>query len=177
MAFVCTIPQGGFRVQGFAASVPRVAIIDIGYDDVEPLNYKVAIGLDALPGGSLELYFNVIEADGETGGEHTFWSGRNTRFITATEDRAAVLGAVLFGLRDLLKVSTPEGFVWFTYDEAMPRRALLKFDLVRRVVEECGYVVTASRLPRGRRAWEATRPPDAVVDSGEADPDPNSEQR
>ena len=177
MAFVCTIPQGGFRVQGFAASVPRVAIIDIGYDDAEPLNYKVAIGFDALAGAGLELYFHVIEADRETGDEHIFWSGRNTRFIRATEDRAAVLGAALFGLRDLLKVSNPEGFVWFTYDEAMPRRALLKFDLIRRVVEECGYTVTASRLPRGRRAWEATRPPDGLVDSGEADPDPSSEQR
>lgn len=177
MAFVCTIPQGGFRVQGFAASTPRVAIIDIGYDDAEPLNYKAAVGLDALPGGGLELYFHVIEADGATGGEHTFWSGRNTRFISATEDRTAVLGAVLFALRDLLDANAPESFVWFTYDEAMPKKALLKFDLIRRVIEECGYTVTASRLPRGRRAWEAIRFPDAAVDSDGGEPDPNSERR
>ena len=177
MAFVCTIPQGGFRVQGFAANTPHIAIIDIGYDDAEPLNYKVAVGLDALPGGGLELYFHVIGAEGETGGEHTFWSGRNTRFIKATEDRAAVLGAVLFGLHDLLKMSTPEGFVWFTYDEAMPRKALLKFEIVRRVIEECGYTVTASRLARGRRAWETIRILDDAVDSSGADPDPNSERR
>ncbi|WP_342107948.1 hypothetical protein [Methylobacterium sp. SI9] len=66
MAFICTIPQGGFRVQVFVAST------DIGYDDVEPLNYKVAAGLDTLAGRSRELSFHVIEADGQADEEHTF---------------------------------------------------------------------------------------------------------
>lgn len=72
MAFICTIPQGGFRVQGFVASTRRVAITDIGYDDVEPLNDKVAAGLDTLAGRSRELSFHVIEADGQADEEHTF---------------------------------------------------------------------------------------------------------
>ncbi len=33
----------------------------------------------------------------------------------------------------------PAEFVWFTYDEAPPKRALVKFTAVQRAIERCGY--------------------------------------
>lgn len=172
MAFVCTVTQGKFRVQGFQAGASAVAIVDIGYDDAEPLNYKAAIGLDTLPGGGLELYFHVIEADGADGEERIFWSGRDTRFIADPIDRQIILAAILTGLRGLLGSADPDQFVWFTYDEAPPKKALVKFMAIKQAVERCGYTVTSSRMPLGRRAWKATRPTSSAIDTGEGNPDP-----
>lgn len=172
MAFVCTVTQGGFRVQGFSAGTPQVVVVDVGYDDAEPLNYKAVIGLDALPGGTLELYFHLVEADGATGEEHIFWSGRDTRFIADPIDRQAILVAILAGLRGLLLMVDPAEFVWFTYDEAPPKRALVKFAAVQRAVERCGYKVTSSRLPLGRRAWKAVRLAVDAIDTEGVDPNP-----
>ena len=172
MAFVCTVTRGGFRVQGFRAGAPAVAIVDIGYDDAEPLNYKAAIGLDTLPCGGTELYFHVVEADGATGEERVFWSGKDTRFIAELIDRQVVLVAILAGLRGLLGSVDPDEFVWFTYDEAPPRKALVKFTAVRQAVERCGYTVTSSRLSLGRRAWKATRALGGAIDTNEGSPNP-----
>jgi hypothetical protein len=172
VAFVCTVTQGGFRIQGFSAGTPRLAIVDIGYDNVEPLNYKAAIGLDALPGGTLELYFHIIEADGETGSEHLFWSGRDTRFIADPIDRQTILVSILAGLRALLLMVDPDEFVWFTIDEAPPKRALVKFAAVRQAVERCGYKVTSSRLSMGRRGWKARRLSPNAIDTEGAGPNP-----
>lgn len=172
MAFVCTVTRGGFRIQGFGAGAARLAIIDIGYDDAEPLNYKAVIGLDTLPGGGFELYFHIVEADGETDGERVFWSGRDTRFIANPIDRQTILVAILAGLRALLSASEPETITWFTYDEAPPRKALVKFTAVRQAVERCGYKVTSTRLPLGRRAWKATRLRGDAIDTDGSGPDP-----
>ena len=172
MAFVCTVTQGKFRVQSFQAGAPAVAIVDIGYDDAEPLNYKAAIGLDTLPGGGLELYFHIIEADGVDGDERMFWSGKDTRFIADPIDRQLVLVAILAGLRGLLGSADPDEFVWFTYDEAPPRKALVKFTAVKQAVERCGYTVISSRLSLGRKAWKATRSPVVAIDTDEGNPDP-----
>ena len=172
MAFVCTVAQGGFRVQVFQASTSGVAIISIGHDDIEPLNYSAAVGLDVLPGGMSELYFHIVEADGATGHEHIFWSGRDTDFIADPKDREEILVSILTGLKGLLTMVGPEEFVWFTRDEQLPKKALLKFQAIRQAIERSGYAVTSSRLSLGRRTWKATRLSPAAIDNGECEPNP-----
>ncbi|TXM64450.1 hypothetical protein FV226_26530 [Methylobacterium sp. WL12] len=172
MAFVCTVSQGAFRVQVFQAGVSGIAIINIGHDDAEPLNYSAAVGLDVLPGGLSELYFHIVEADGATGGEHLFWSGKDTGFIVNPEDREATLVSVLTGLKGLLSMIGPDEFVWFTYDERLPKKALLKFQAIRQTIERCGYAVMSTRASAGRKAWKAMRLPSAAIDIEEAEANP-----
>lgn len=172
MAFICTVSQGGFRLQVFQAGVSGVAIISIGHDDTEPLNYSAAVGLDVLPGGLSELFFHIVEADGATDGEHIFWSGRDTGFIADPLDRETILTSVLTGLKGLLSMIGPDEFVWFTHDERAPKKALLKFQAIRQVVERSGYSVTSTRASPGRKAWRARRVPGAAIDNGEGEPNP-----
>ncbi|MCJ2126451.1 hypothetical protein [Methylobacterium sp. J-077] len=156
MAFVCTA-SCGFGLEILGAGPVSVAIINIGHDNIKPLNYTAVIGLDILPGGSYELYVQLVEADDATGEDRLFWSGRDTSFIKGVADRAAVLDAILTGLRVLISRNGPDEFSWFTYDEAMPKKALVKFQSFKEVIEGCGYTVTSSRLAAGRKAWKARR--------------------
>ena len=172
MAFVCTVSQGGFRVQVFQAGVSGVAIISIGHDDTEPLDYSGVVGLDVLPGGLSELYFCILEADGETGGENMLFSGRETSFIVDPKDRELVLASILTGLKGLLSMIGPDDFVWFTHDEHLPKKALLKFQAIRQVVERSGYAVTSSRLSAGRKAWKAKRLLSLPIDNEGGPPNP-----
>ena len=172
MPVVCTVAQGGFRVQVFQAGTSGVAIVSIGYDDTEPLNYSAAVGLDILPGGVSELYLHIVEADGATGHENIFLSGKDTGFIANPKDREVILASILTGLKGLLTMVGPEEFVWFTRDEQLPRKALLKFQAIRQAIERSGYVVTSSRLSLGRKAWKARRVPSAAIDNGEGEPNP-----
>ncbi|GJD73863.1 hypothetical protein [Methylobacterium goesingense] len=172
MAFVCTVSQGAFRVQVFQAGIAGVAIISIGHDDAEPLNYSAAVGLDVLPGGLSELYFHIVEADGATNGEHIYWSGKDTGFIADPQDRETILVSILTGLKGLLSMIGPEEFIWITYDERVPKKALLKFQAIRQAVERAGYAVTSSRASVGRKAWKAKRLPSAAIDIGEAQANP-----
>lgn len=171
MAFVCTVSQGGFRLQVFRAGVSGQAIINIGHDDAEPLNYSAVVGFDVLPGGLSELFFHIVEADGAASIEHVYWSGRDTGFIADPLDRETILVSILTGLRTLLPIVDPDEFVWFTYDEDPPKKALLKFKAIRLAIERAGYTVTSTRLRDKRRAWQATRDPGAI-DNGEGGPNP-----
>ncbi|MDP4022365.1 hypothetical protein Q8W71_07010 [Methylobacterium sp. NEAU 140] len=136
------------------------------------MSYAAVVGLDSLPGGGSELYFHIVEADGSTGGERLFWSGKDTGFITDVSDRRAVMDAVLLGLGQLLARVAPPEFRWFTHDERPPKKALLKFAAIRRAVEGCGYTVSSSRLPLGRRAWHAVRAAPVPVDRSAGGSDP-----
>ncbi|MGU3540998.1 hypothetical protein [Methylobacterium sp. A54F] len=171
MTFICTVTRGGFRLQVFRAGASGIAIINIGHDDAEPLNYSAVVGLDVLAGGMSELFFHIVEADGETGGEHEFWSGKDTGFIADPVDRETILASVLTGLRSLLSTVEPEEFVWFTYDEDLPKKALLKFRAIRQAIKRSGYTVTSTRLRDKRRAWSAKRVSGAI-DNGEGEPNP-----
>lgn len=171
MTFICTVSQGGFRLQVFRAGASGVAIISIGHDDTEPLNYSAVVGLDVLPGGLSELFFHIVEADSATGTEHAFWSGKDTGFIADPLDRETILVSILTGLRSLLPIIDPDAFVWFTYDEDPPKKALLKFRAIQEAIERAGYVVTSTRLKDKRRAWQAKRAPGAI-DNGEGEPNP-----
>lgn len=171
MTFVCTVSQGGFRLHVFRAGVSGIVVVNIGHDDTEPLNYSAVVGIEPLPSGSSELFFHIVEADGATGAEHPFYSGKNTKFISDPKAREEILVSILTALKTLFSTFEPDECTWFTIDDNLPQKALLKFRAIRQTVERCGYVVASTRLKDGRRAWRAKRIPDAI-DIGEGEPNP-----
>ncbi|MCJ2108640.1 hypothetical protein MKK70_25355 [Methylobacterium sp. E-041] len=133
--------------------------MSIGYDDASTKVYTMAVGFEPLPGGDTKYFFHVVEGDTETGEECVHWSGRETRFITQSEDRKAILAAVLTLTEGLLKSAEPDTVRWFTHEERPPDKALVKHFLIANVFDVSGYDVRTCDPYHGRWVWFAERRP------------------
>ena len=160
MAFVCTTNEAGFYLEGFQSGSSFRNIVSVGYDDEKGVVYAGVVGTDPLPGGAgLELYFIITETETETGHVHEYWSGRDTGFIRRPAEREMILASLCEALSELLAVAVPDDLTWFTHDDAPPAKALIKYDIIREVVEDAGMTVTRFDLPLGRVGWTARRLP------------------
>lgn len=157
MAFVCTCREDAFNVEVFQRGSASLAVLQIGYDDESSLVFTMAVGFEPLPGGDSEFFFHVVEGDTETDHEHTYWSGRETGFISAREDRRAILDAVLTLTQGLIRSVQPPSVQWYTHDETPPERALVKHFLIANVFDANGYAVRTTDPYHGRWVWFAER--------------------
>jgi hypothetical protein len=130
----------------------QLIIVPIGYDDTDDKSYSLFIVLDMEPGGDRNLSFCIVEYDGETDSEYTYWSGRETRFICG-DDRALVKAALLCAVEHLLNTVQPARVHMCTIDADSPEKAQVKnFEIVR-VFEICGYAVHTADPYHGQQVW------------------------
>jgi hypothetical protein len=155
MAFVCTVLDDTFRVSIFSRDHdPAAVIVDIGYDDAMPYDWKLFVGLSATAGlDGVEFYFYLARFDSETGGEECFWSGRDVAPYIDKPSRTAILDTLLSVIRDLLDRVCPHRVLCVTHEANPPEEALLKYELVGRVFRECGYDVKCADSYHGKRVW------------------------
>jgi hypothetical protein len=152
MAFVRTLSRDDFQFETFKNGNAWLVIVSIGYDDEKDASYTLVVGLEPGGGSAIEYFFQIVEAEGETGGEHTYWSGRDTRFIRP-DDRKVILEAVLTATHMLLTSARPSRVEMVTYDPNPPEKALVKHWMVGKVFESCGYKVQAADPYHGKRVW------------------------
>jgi hypothetical protein len=153
MAFVRTVSRDDFQFQTFKHGNSWLVILNIGYDDQIDLSYSLVVGLEPAVGGAIEYFFHIVEADGETGGEHTYWSGKETAHFILKDDRKVILEAVLTATQLLLKNAQPSRVEVTTYDPDPPDKALVKHLMIGRVFELGGYQVHAGNSYHGKRVW------------------------
>lgn len=152
MAFVRTISPDDFQFETFKNGNAWLVVVSIGYDDEFDITYSLVVGLEPAAGGAVEYFFQIVEADGETGGEHVYWSGKDTRFLKK-DDRKIVLAAVLTATRMLLTSASPKRVEMITHSPDPPDKALVKHHLIGKVFASCGYEVHSADPYHGRRVW------------------------
>ncbi|WP_156453758.1 hypothetical protein [Methylobacterium sp. CCH5-D2] len=118
------------------------------------------------------MYFHILETRAATGSFYTYWSGRETQRIFDVHQRSAIVYNTRRAIRLLLLGLKPDDLVWFTYDDDLSPRALLKYEIWRRAVVSAGYGVTETPLRHGRKAWRAERIKPPRVDKVHTAPDP-----
>lgn len=123
----------------------------IGYDDAEDKSYVLFLSLDPVVSDetSLELSFSIVEYDGATDQEHTFWSGRDTVFIPK-DDRRAILRLLAVAVDNLLRTENPAKVFLCTRDSDAPEKANGKFIILAHVFKRCGYAVATADPYHGR---------------------------
>jgi hypothetical protein len=153
MAFVRVISDEEFQADTFKKGNSWSIVVNIGYDDENDLSYSLVVGLEPMGGGAIEYFFQIIEADGESGGEYIYWSGKDTAAFIPKEDRVVILSAVLTATRALIENAKPSRVEMVSYDPDPPQKALVKHWLIGRVFEQCGYVVKTADPYHGKRVW------------------------
>ena len=125
----------------------------IGYDDIEDKSYDLLVSLEPMPPGDLDFSFSIVEHDGETDTDYSYYnSGDVGKFISAT-DRTLILECLLGATAHLLKVAQPARVTMSTMNEGAPEKANHKFIKLAHVFKACGYVVHTADVYHGERAW------------------------
>jgi hypothetical protein len=106
MAFVCTAVRQKYHFDAFRDEERLAITVPVGYDDESDRNYFMVVGLDVTPPGVLEIYFHLLEVNGETKGEQIYWSGKDVIFISKA-DRALILSLVLDAITAILNAVKP----------------------------------------------------------------------
>ncbi|WP_157091892.1 hypothetical protein [Methylobacterium nodulans] len=159
LTFVCTVGPDDFEPKIFLGESKALAMAVVGFDDETDNIYSITVGIERIPGGKYELFFHLVEVDSETDSEYLYWSGRDTQFIRNKADRNRILQTTLLLCAMLIKRANPDQLTWFTCDENPPEQALVKYFLIIRVIEECGYEVRTADPYNGRWVWFAERGP------------------
>lgn len=164
MAFVCILDRekgmGTFFTRGEAFAV----LIPIGYDDDpdQDRSYNLLLAFDPMPTGGLDFTFSLVEHDGETDSEYTFWSSRDVALFIERDDRALIRATLLGALRHMLDSYKPTYVHMCTMDAYAPEKADEKFIHIADLFERCGYVVRVADPYHGQRIWWMERTvPDA----------------
>ena len=153
MAFVCTIDPDVDQITMVHRGNSHLLILPIGYDDSEDKSYSFLIVLDPMPGGDLDLSFCLVEYDGQTDSEYTYWSGRDVAKFINRDDRARILERLLSAIRLLLNEIQPLKVHMCTLDAHPPEKAQRKNFLIARVFELCGYEVRTADPYYGQQVW------------------------
>jgi hypothetical protein len=159
VAFVCTVSPTGLGQPSFLRSGSSYCgLFDIGYDDLKGVDYKGMVALEPIPGSTaMEYVFFVLEVDRRTGGEHAYWSGRDTSFMRKA-DRKLVLAAFATATLMLLATVRPMTVDRVTRDPSSEGdRWLDKHLFIQRVFEENGYVVVEAGTAFGNLFWRMER--------------------
>jgi hypothetical protein len=152
MAFVRTISPDDFQFETFKTGNAWLVVVSIGYDDGLDISYSLVVGLEPAAGGAVEYFFQIVEAERETGVEYVYWSGKDTRFLKQ-DDRKIVLAALLTATSALLTSARPERVEMITHSPDLPDKALVKHLSIARVFESCGYEVHTADPYHGKRVW------------------------
>lgn len=170
MAYISLI-QNDWHAEVFRVGNAYQIVVNVGRDPALRRTYSIAVGLEPLPEGGLEYYFYIVNLEEEDGQYTSHMSGLETKFFIPSIARAQVLRAILQATRDLLGQVNPETVKWTTYDQNMPHKALVKFQLVVRVFENSGYRVVEGDPYHGRYIWRAERlnPPSFPFDKVEGE--------
>jgi hypothetical protein len=168
MAYKSTI-QNDWTAHGFRRGNAYQLLVNIGVDEQIFHTYSLAVGFEPLPGGTMEFYFCLVDADDKLNTETTCFSGLNSINFLPGEERPAILKALLSATQTLIRQCNPKYVTWCTWDDEPPPKALRKHLLVARVFEVCGYKVEALEVYQGRHGWSAERlPPPGVPDLGDS---------
>jgi len=127
----------------------------IGYDDTEDKSYVLFASLDPVVGDdSLELSYRIVEHDGATDSEYSYWSGKDTAaLIPKKEDRTSILAMSAVALNLLLNSAKPAKVFFCSRDAYPPESANEKFILLAHVFENCGYSVSTADPYHGLQCW------------------------
>jgi hypothetical protein len=165
MAFQLLIDAAGWHADVFRRGGAYLVIVNFGYDSVMDHTYSAMVGLEPLPGGGMEHFFCIIDADNVNGTETRHFSGTKTTGFLDKATRRTVLELILMATRSLLNEAQPDRVQRFTWDAHAPDKALLKHFAVAKVIETCGYTVRTFDTYHGRHVWCAERP--TVTDVGD----------
>lgn len=158
MTFALTIDSDRWHADVFQDGSAYAVLVHVGYCDEEPLNYFVHTSLETRPGGDgMEFVFYLIEANGETGTEHAYWSGRDVAKFITQDDRSAILRVVCAATGKLLDQVKPSVVYRYTHDADLPDKALEKHHVISKVFTNCGYRVIRGDEYHGHRMWRAER--------------------
>lgn len=152
MAFSCTFGSAT-PVELFERGSSRAALALVGYDDERDLSYSVLATLDSLPGGGDELAFSLVEYDGETDSEHTYWSGKDIPRSISDGDRKLIFVAAKRAVAELIEKYRPPAVFMCTIDRDMPKKALTKHFEIVALFEMLGYTATPQESYHGEKAW------------------------
>lgn len=163
MTFVLAIGADGGHL--FQNGNAYAVIVSVGFDDEHDKSYSIVIGLEPQAGGTQEFYFHIVEADGETGEEVTYWSGKDVARFIDKADRELIRAVLLTETERLLHYVRPERVEVITYDENPPDRALVKYFLIGDAFQRCGYEVHTADPYHGKQVWWMERHSDGGVAS------------
>jgi len=151
MAFVCSLLEDEDFAELFREGNSFMAKSVVGYDDVFPLMYYIAVFLDVVPGGLYELRCCVEVYNGETEDWQYLWSGAETSFISK-DVRPRVLDCLLGLVQQIVSRASPKEMFMCTSDANIPK-ATRKHVLVAKICEELGYHVRVADQYEGQRVW------------------------
>lgn len=156
MAYVSTI-KNDWHVEVFRRGDGYQIIVNIGHDSDIGHTYSVVVGLDMAPGGYLELYFYLVDADDINVTEECCHCGiQSNKFIPKVQ-RGAIRRAILHATKSLIGQVNPSVVYWCTWDADLPEKALDKYIEVGRVFTTLGYDVKRGDPYHGRHIWYAER--------------------
>lgn len=169
MAYISLIQQN-WHAEAFRVGNAYQVVTNVGCDEALGLTYSIAVGLEPLPGGYLEYYFYIVTVNEITDEFKTIFSGRDSEYVLPKVQRGAILRTILHATSSLLNQVNPEQVSWCTWDRNLPEKAMVKYNLVLRVFETCGYRVQAAEH-KGQHFWSAERlnPPGFPFDKVEGD--------
>src|ERR1035437_7864615 len=78
MSFQLLIDETGWRADVFQRGGAYLVIVNFGYDPVIDHTYSAMVGLEPSPGGGMEHFFCIIDADNVNETETTHHSGLHT---------------------------------------------------------------------------------------------------
>jgi len=153
MAFVRIISEDHFQADTFRNGESWSIIVNVGYDDGTDAKYSLVVGLSPMIGGPNEFFFHIVEVDGQNGEEYLYWSAKDVASFIPSEDRVVILGALLKATRVLLENAQPSRVEMVSYDPNPPEKALVKYFMVGKMFESCGYTVNVADAYHGKRVW------------------------
>src|ERR1700694_917788 len=153
MALQLLIDENGWRADVFRRGGAYLVIVNFGYDPLTDHTYSAMVGLEPLPGGGMEHFFCVIDADNVNGTETTYHSGLHTTVLLDKAARRVVLDLVLMATKSRLDEAQPDSVQRFTWGAHAPDKAIVKHLAVARVIETCGYTARTSDTYHGRHVW------------------------
>jgi hypothetical protein len=130
-----------------------IAASRIGHD--RHAIYGLFVALAPLPGcprNEMELVFHVTR---DTGGDvKAFYDGAATQaFIPASSDRDKILMLLLEMVRASINVIQPKKVILNTHSPELPEKALRKYDLIAKMLMQCGYMAGRGDAYHGRKQW------------------------
>jgi hypothetical protein len=157
MAFVCTLagayPDPEFSVdRGYS-----YVTVPIGYDDCEPLEFSIIVGLTKSGGGLTDYFFAIQKFNEITDEVEAIMSGTRLNSYFCKEIREEIFIGILH-ITDILLRHTSEREIYrHTFDINPPPKALAKHRRVSQVFQKCGYAVAESGPVYGVYSWYAVK--------------------
>lgn len=153
MAFVCTLSDHSETALVLKRGNGWMVTTPVGHCSEEDKSYYLFVTLDPIPSGYMELAFCLIEHNGEFGTEYLYWSGREVAIFVNKTERSKILACLLSIVHHLIETAKSDQVFMCTADADAPPKALRKYMLIVKVLEECGYRPSRYDPYHGKDAW------------------------